>query len=75
MYVSINEAQLRLPELIKQLAMNDEIVITEEERPIARLVSQAYTKQHNRIPGSAKGKLRIITEDTAHLDDFKDYMP
>ena len=28
-----------------------------------------------RKPGSAKGILRILSEDNEHLDDFKEYMP
>jgi hypothetical protein len=28
-----------------------------------------------RRPGSAKGKLVILTEDDTHLEDFKEYMP
>ncbi|QEP42497.1 DUF2281 domain-containing protein [Ectothiorhodospiraceae bacterium BW-2] len=28
-----------------------------------------------RTPGSAKGKLQVLVEDEAHLDDFQGYMP
>ncbi|WP_092121877.1 hypothetical protein [Desulfonatronum thiosulfatophilum] len=28
-----------------------------------------------RQPGSAKGILKILAEDSEHLDNFKDYMP
>lgn len=28
-----------------------------------------------RIPGSAKGKLMVLTEDDEHLQNFRDYMP
>jgi len=28
-----------------------------------------------RIPGSAKGKLKVLAEDDEHLQDFRDYMP
>lgn len=31
--------------------------------------------QLRRIPGSAKGQLKILNEDDDHLQDFKDYMP
>jgi hypothetical protein len=30
---------------------------------------------HQRQPGSAKGILQVLSEDDAHLDDFKEYMP
>jgi len=73
--VSLNEAQARLPELVKGLASGDEVLITDGDEPVARLVGQGRRTDRTRQPGSAKGKLRILVEDDAHLDDFKDYMP
>ncbi len=73
--VSLNEAQARLPELVKGLASGDEVLITDGDEPVARLVGQGRRTDRMRQPGSAKGKLRILVEDDAHLDDFKDYMP
>jgi hypothetical protein len=32
-------------------------------------------KRKKRQPGSAKGILQVLSEDNAHLDDFKEYMP
>lgn len=32
-------------------------------------------KRKKRRPGSAKGILQVLSEDNAHLDDFKEYMP
>lgn len=28
-----------------------------------------------RQPGSAKGMLKVLSEDDEHLDDFREYMP
>jgi Arc/MetJ family transcription regulator len=28
-----------------------------------------------RRPGSARGRLHIVSEDDEHLEDFRDYMP
>ena len=45
----------------------------------ARLVvlfpALAETARNQRCPGTAKGILRIISEDDEHLDDFSEYMP
>ena len=75
MRVSLNEAQARLPELVKGLASGDEVLITDGDEPVARLVSQGRGMGRARQPGSAKGKLRVVVEDDEHLDDFKDYLP
>jgi len=75
MQISLSEAQARLPDLVKQLAGGDEVVIIDHDEPVARLISQGPTRSQPRTPGSAKGKLRILVEDDEHLDAFTDYMP
>jgi hypothetical protein len=52
-----------------------EVVITDHDQPVARLVGQAPGRPQARRPGSARGKLRILVEDDQHLDDFRDFMP
>jgi antitoxin (DNA-binding transcriptional repressor) of toxin-antitoxin stability system len=73
--MSVNEVQARLPELVKQIASGDEVVITDHDEPVARLVRQEVEQPMIRRPGSAKGKLRIVADDDEHLADFRDYMP
>ena len=74
--VPLGEAQHRLPELVRRLAPGDEIVITDHDEPVARLIGQATTNaRRSRVPGSAKGRLVVVQEDEDHLDDFADYMP
>ena len=74
-WMSVNEVQARLPELVKQIASGDEVVITDHDEPVARLVRQEVDQPLIRRPGSAKGKLRIVADDDEHLADFRDYMP
>lgn len=74
-WLSVNEVHARLPELVKQIASGDEVVITDHDQPVARLISQAPSRPQARRPGSARGKLRILVEDDEHLDDFRDFMP
>ena len=73
--VSIDEAQTKLAELIDSLHEGDEIIITRDDRRVAKLVGQQESKRAPRVPGSAKGKLVIHSEDDEHLEDFKEYMP
>ena len=39
--VTIQEAQANLPELIHKLTPGDEVVITENDQPVAKLVNEA----------------------------------
>ncbi len=72
--IRLEEAQANLPELIKRLRTEHEVVITQADRPIARLVSPLEIPRQPRKPGSAKGKLQILEDDEEHLKDFGDYM-
>ena len=54
----------------------DEIVITQNAKPVAQVVPLATSNQlQSRQPGSAKGMLTIVAEDDEHLEDFREYMP
>jgi prevent-host-death family protein len=70
--ITLEEAQAHLAELIERLSPGEEVVITQNEQPVARLIGQ---RPFGRQPGSARGKLTVHTEDDEHLKDFKDYMP
>jgi antitoxin (DNA-binding transcriptional repressor) of toxin-antitoxin stability system len=72
--VTIEEAQAKLLELVERLAPGEEVIITRDQQPVAKLVGQQRPIRKPRRPGSAKGKLVILTEDDAHLEDFKEYM-
>jgi antitoxin (DNA-binding transcriptional repressor) of toxin-antitoxin stability system len=70
--VAIDEAQSKLKDIIATLGPRDEVVITENNRPVARLVATA--KGQPRF-GNCKGMLTVVAEDDEHLEDFQDYMP
>ena len=72
---TIQEAQVRLAALIAQLKPGEELVIIERNRPVARLVAERSETPGPRQPGSAIGKLTIVEDDNAHLEDFREYMP
>ncbi len=75
--VTIQEAQAKLPDLIHKLKPGDEVVITENNQPVAKLVSE-LPKPNPGLrppPGLGKGYIRIISDDDEHLKDFAEYMP
>jgi antitoxin (DNA-binding transcriptional repressor) of toxin-antitoxin stability system len=72
--VTIQEAQAGLLDLIHKLLPGDEVVITEDNQPVAKLVASPADKPRP-IPGRCKGMLTILAEDNEHLEGFKEYMP
>jgi len=72
--VSIQEAQIKLTDLIHQLTPGEELVITENNLPVARLVGSRGERPQPR-PGSQQGVLQIVADDEEHLNDFKEYGP
>jgi antitoxin (DNA-binding transcriptional repressor) of toxin-antitoxin stability system len=73
--VTLEEAQSRLPELIAQLQAGEELIITRNDQPVARLVGEQSARRKRPQPGNCKGMLTIIADDDEHLKDFADYMP
>ena len=72
--VTIEEAQAKLPQLIEHLAAGEELVITRNQQPIARLLAEEKPKRNPRKAGNCKGMLSIVADDEEHLKDFKEYM-
>lgn len=72
--VTIQEAQAGLLDLIHKLSPGDEVVITENDQPVAKLVASP-TDRLRPIPGRCKGMLTILAEDDEHLEGFEEYMP
>ncbi len=73
--VTLEEAQVKLAEIIDNLVPGEELIITRDNQPVAKLVGQPQPVRKPRQPGSAKGKLVILADDDQHLEDFKDDMP
>jgi prevent-host-death family protein len=75
--ITIDEAQAKLKDLIHQLAPGEEVVITENQQPVAKLVSEPpKPKRGLRLPpGLGKGFITVLADDDEHLKDFEEYMP
>ena len=74
--VSIEEAENTFADLIQEVMKGEEVLITSDEKPIAKLTSLAKQKiSPKRIKaGSAKGLIKIANNFDEPLEDFKDYM-
>ncbi len=73
--ITVEEAQARLKELIHRLAPGEEVVITENQRPVAKLVGQAPKVGLRPPPGLGKGMITFVAPDfDAPLEDMKEYM-
>ncbi|MFO0960009.1 MAG: type II toxin-antitoxin system Phd/YefM family antitoxin [Isosphaeraceae bacterium] len=74
--ISIEEAGSRLSELIHRLAPGEEIVITEGDRPVARLIPTPAPTETRKVPkfGTLRGTVLSMEHFDDPLDDFAEYM-
>ena len=74
--VTIEEAQAKLLDLIHTLQPDQEVVITENNQPVARLIpSNRPTQQKPRQSGTLRGTVLYMAPDfDAPLEDFKEYL-
>jgi prevent-host-death family protein len=67
--VTIEEAQARLAELVSKLAPGEEVVITDNQQPVARLLP--VKPKAPRKLGTMRGSVKYIAPDfDAPLDAF-----
>ena len=67
--LTLEEAQSHLAEIIDKLTPGQEVVLTQDDKPVARIVAEPFEKPRP-VPGRGKGMLTIISEDDDHLKDF-----
>ena len=76
--ISVEEAQTRLKEIIHQMSPGEELVITENQQPVAVLVSHQAKPQpttQRPAPGFGKEMITFIAPDfDAPLEEMKEYM-
>ncbi len=72
--IPIDIAQSKLGELIRQMTPGEELIITEGNLPIARLVSTARPGKERKL-GTLAGTVLYKWEDfDGPLEDFREYM-
>lgn len=75
--ITVEEAQAKLKEIIHRLAPGEEIVITENHQPVAKLVSEQppAARPTRPGPGVCQGEIIYMAPDfDAPLEDMKEYM-
>lgn len=74
--ITVREAKMNLDRLIEKARSGEEVVITENGKPLVKLTPVLETpKPRERRIGGAKGIIKFMAEDfDAPLEDFKDYM-
>lgn len=72
--ITVDEAQAKLKDLIHQMAPGEEVIITENQQPVAKLVSQPVNAPRPG-PGLGKGSIIYMAPDfDAPWDEMKEYM-
>ncbi|WP_013325605.1 type II toxin-antitoxin system Phd/YefM family antitoxin [Gloeothece verrucosa] len=71
--IDINQAILELSELIEIVGQGEEIIITKNNQPMAKLVSLESVAIRSPLFGSDKGLISLSDDFDEPLDDFKDY--
>ena len=75
--ITIDEAQARPKDLIHELTPREEVVITEDHRPVARLVVEPPSPARSPRPGPGlcRGMITDMAPDfDAPLEDMREYM-
>ena len=77
MTMAVDDITISLPELLDSLSPGDELILTRNQQPVGKLVSEAPkpTTKARPGPGLGKGMITFIAPDfDAPLDCLKEYM-
>ena len=75
--IDIYELTPQAQELLSKIESGEEIVITADNQPVAKIVlvnGQVVPKRKRRRAGTAKGTFWMAPDFNEPLDDFKEYM-
>jgi antitoxin (DNA-binding transcriptional repressor) of toxin-antitoxin stability system len=75
--MAVEDIKVTLPELIDSLTPGDEVILTRNQKPVAKLVSEAPkpVPKQRPGPGLGKGMITFIAPDfDAPLDFMKEYI-
>ena len=70
----VEHVEGHLVEIIDKLSAGEEIVLTRNDKPVAKLIG-AQADPPRALPGRGKGMLTILSEDDDYLKDFAEFMP
>lgn len=72
--VSLTHAQSNLAQLIHRLKPGEELVITENDRPVAKLIAAPPSATEPRRLGTLRGTVLSMEHFDDPLDEFEEYM-
>jgi prevent-host-death family protein len=73
--ITVEEAQANLKELINKLAPGGELVITDNQQPVAKLIGAGSTGKSRPAPGLGKGSIVYMAPDFDEaMDEFDEYV-
>jgi prevent-host-death family protein len=67
--VELKQAKNHLPELIEQTIGGNEVIITQEGKPLVKLVAFSKHNRTQRHFGSAKGLIKMAADFEAPMED------
>ena len=72
--VTLQEAQASLPQIIHALKQGEELLITEDDRPVAKLVGAPSSETPKpRLFGTLRGTVLTMEHFDDPLEDFQEY--
>lgn len=72
--ITVEDAQARLREVISRLAPGEELIITDNAEPVAKLVAARPARQARPAPGLGRGSVLYMAPDFDEpLDEFREY--
>ena len=71
--IDLNEAKRHLVDLIDVALGGEEVVITQDDQPVLKLVRVVAPKVRRKA-GSAKGLITMASDFDVPLEDFRAYM-
>jgi prevent-host-death family protein len=72
--ISVEQAQAQLKDLIAGLAPGEEVILTENGEPVAKLVGERPVRARRPAPGLGKGSILYIAPDFDETpEEFKEY--
>jgi antitoxin (DNA-binding transcriptional repressor) of toxin-antitoxin stability system len=72
--ITLEQAQARLPDIVRQLPPGEEITITDDEQPLAQIRRVPRTSWPCKAGSAKTSILRIAPDFDAPLDEFQEYM-
>lgn len=72
--VSLTHAQSNLAQLIHRLKPGEELLITENDRPVAKLIAAPRSATEPRQLGTLRGTVLSMEHFDDPLEEFEEYM-